>query len=130
MYSIFMEDEMLLMLPGPVPIPERVRAAMARQAINHRGAEFGNAYTDIVRVLKGLFGTTSTPLVLSGSGTAGMEAAVANFGKNRKIVHLVNGKFGERLYTIGQRYGSDVRQLASEWGTPLDLESLKSSLEE
>lgn len=125
-----MEDEMLLMLPGPVPIPERVRAVMARQAINHRGAEFGNAYTDIVRVLKRLFGTTSTPLVLSGSGTAGMEAAVANFGKDRKIVHLVNGKFGERLYTIGQRYGSDVRQLASEWGTPLDLESLKSSLEE
>jgi aspartate aminotransferase-like enzyme len=52
-----MEDELLLMLPGPVPLPERVRAVMARQAINHRGAEFGNAYADIVRVLKGLFGT-------------------------------------------------------------------------
>lgn len=125
-----MEDELLLMLPGPVPLPERVRAVMARQAINHRGAEFGNAYADIVRVLKGLFGTKNNPLVISGSGTAGMEAAVANFGKGRKMAHLINGKFGERMYTIGQRYASEARPIESDWGTPLNLESLKSALED
>lgn len=125
-----MEDELLLMLPGPVPLPERVRAVMARQAINHRGAEFGNAYADIVRVLKGLFGTKNNPLVISGSGTAGMEAAVANFGKGRKMAHLINGKFGERMYTIGQRYASEARPIESEWGTPLSLEGLKSALED
>lgn len=125
-----MKDETLLMLPGPVPIPERVRAAMARQAINHRGAEFGDAYADIVRVLKQLFGTSGTPLVISGSGTAGMEAAVANFGKGLKMAHLINGKFGERMYTIGQRYASESRPIESEWGTPLDLERLTAALEE
>lgn len=124
-----MEDELLLMLPGPVPLPERVRAVMARQAINHRGAEFGNAYADIARVLKVLFGTKNDPLVISGSGTAGMEAAVANFGKGRKMAHLINGKFGERMYSIGQRYASETIPLKSEWGTPLDLEGLKSALE-
>src|SRR5271157_3995074 len=48
--QIHMEKEPLLMLPGPVPMPERVRLAMARQAINHRSAEFGAVYTDCVRV--------------------------------------------------------------------------------
>nr|WP_319539374.1 alanine--glyoxylate aminotransferase family protein [uncultured Methanospirillum sp.] len=123
-----MEDETLLMLPGPVPLPERVRFAMARQAINHRGADFGGAYSDIVRVLKTCFGTDNDLVVISGSGTAGMEAAVSNFGKGRKMAHLINGKFGERLRKIGERYGETV-PIESEWGTPLNLEALKEALE-
>lgn len=123
-----MEDETLLMLPGPVPLPERVRSVMARQAINHRGAEFGGAYSDIARVLKLCFGTANDLVVISGSGTAGMEAAVANFGKGRKMAHLFNGKFGERLWKIGERYGESV-PIESEWGTPLNLDALKAALE-
>jgi len=100
-----MEKESLLMLPGPVPMPERVRFAMSRQAINHRSAEFGAVYADCVRVLKTAFGTINDVVVISGSGTAGMEAAVANFGRDKEIACFVNGKFGERLYKISQRYG-------------------------
>lgn len=124
-----MEDETLLMLPGPVPLPERVRSVMGRQAINHRGAEFGGAYADIVRVLRQCFGTNNDLVVISGSGTAGMEAAVANFGKGKKIAHLINGKFGERLYKIGERYGQSV-PIESDWGTPLDIERMKVALED
>mgnify|MGYP000372888723 CR=1 FL=1 len=123
-----MEKEPLLMLPGPVPIPERVRAVMMRQAINHRGDEFGSIYADCTRVLKTAFGTASDLFVISGSGTAAMEAAVANFGRERKIACLVNGKFGDRLYRISQRYGS-ASLIASEWGTPLDLAALESALD-
>ncbi len=124
-----MEKEPLLMLPGPVPMPERVRAAMMRQAINHRGAEFGEIYADCVRILKPLFGTKNELFVISGSGTASMEAAVGNFGRGKKIACLVNGKFGERLYKIAQRYGT-AREVSSEWGTPLDLAALERELEE
>jgi len=123
-----MEKENLLMLPGPVPMPERVRFAMARQAINHRSAEFGAVYADCVRVLKTAFGTANDVLIISGSGTAGMEAAVANFGRDKDIACFVNGKFGERLYKISQRYGK-AHELKSEWGTPLDLEGLEKQLE-
>jgi len=123
-----MEKETLLMLPGPVPMPERVRFAMARQAINHRSAEFGAVYADCVRVLKTAFGTANDVVIISGSGTAGMEAAVANFGRDKDIACFVNGKFGERLYKISQRYGK-AHELASEWGTPLDLEGLEKQLE-
>ncbi|MFA6332730.1 MAG: alanine--glyoxylate aminotransferase family protein [Methanoregula sp.] len=123
-----MEKESLLMLPGPVPMPERVRFAMARQAINHRSAEFGAVYADCVRVLKTAFGTANDVVIISGSGTAGMEAAVANFGRDKNIACFVNGKFGERLYKISQRYGK-AHELASEWGTPLDLAGLEAQLE-
>jgi len=123
-----MEKESLLMLPGPVPMPERVRFAMSRQAINHRSAEFGAVYADCVRVLKTAFGTTNDVVVISGSGTAGMEAAVANFGRDKEIACFVNGKFGERLYKISQRYGK-AHEIKSEWGTPLDLAALEERLE-
>jgi aspartate aminotransferase-like enzyme len=123
-----MEKELLLMIPGPVPMPERVRYAMMRQAINHRSAEFGAAYADCVRVLKTAFGTTNDLMVISGSGTAGMEAAIANVGKDKEITCLVNGKFGERLYKISQRYGK-AHEIKSEWGTPVNLEALKVQLE-
>ena len=123
-----MEKEPLLMLPGPVPIPERVRFAMSRQAINHRSAEFGAVYADSVRILKSAFGTANDLFVISGSGTAGMEAAVANFCRDKEIACLVNGKFGERLYKISQRYGK-AHEITSDWGTPLNLAALEEKLE-
>lgn len=123
-----MEKELLLMLPGPVPMPERVRYAMMRQAINHRSPEFGAVYADCVRVLKTAFGTTNDLFVISGSGTAGMEAAVANVGKDKQIACITNGKFGERLLKISQRYGQ-AHEIKSEWGTPVNLEGLKAQLE-
>ena len=123
-----MEHEPLLMIPGPVPVPQRVRAAMTRQAINHRGPEFGAAYADCVRILKTLFGTANDLYILSGSGSSAMEAGVANFARDKQIVSLVNGKFGDRFAEIGGRYGS-VTTLESEGGTPLDLERLEQELE-
>ncbi|MDO9034741.1 MAG: alanine--glyoxylate aminotransferase family protein [Methanoregula sp.] len=124
-----MEKELLLMIPGPVPMPERVRYAMMRQAMNHRSAEFGAAYADCVRVLKTAFGTTNDLMIISGSGTAGMEAAISNVGKDKEIACLVNGKFGERMLKISQRYGK-AHEIKSEWGTPLDLAALEGRLEQ
>jgi len=116
------------MLPGPVPIPERVRAAMTRQAINHRGKEFGAIYARCTDILKKTFGTTNDMFIVSGSGTAAMEAAVANFARGHTIASLVNGKFGERLAVIAKRYGTCM-EVASPWGTPLDFAGLEAALD-
>jgi aspartate aminotransferase-like enzyme len=124
-----MENEPLLMIPGPVPVPEQVRMAMMKQAINHRGPAFGAVYAESVRVLKDLFRTGNELFIISGSGTAAMEAAIGNFGRDRKIAALENGKFGERMGKIGQRYG-EVTVIKSDWGTPLDLDGLEKALGE
>ena len=123
-----MYKETLLMMPGPVPMPDSVRAAMLPQAINHRSKQLGGIYADIVRMLKPAFGTKNEILVLSGSGTAGQEAAIGSFAQGKKIASLVNGKFGERLGLISQIYG-ETTMIESEWGHPLNLEALKESLE-
>ncbi|HJJ95601.1 MAG TPA: alanine--glyoxylate aminotransferase family protein [Methanocorpusculum sp.] len=123
-----MYKETLLMMPGPVPMPETVRGAMIAQAFNHRSKQLGACYADIVRMLKPVFGTNNEILVLSGSGTAGQEAAIGSFAQGKKIASLVNGKFGERLGLISQIYG-ETTMIESEWGHPLNLDALKETLE-
>ena len=123
-----MYNQTLLMMPGPVPMAESVRGAMLNQAINHRSKQLGDCYSDIVRILQPVFGTKNEILVLSGSGTAGQEAAIGSFAKGKKVASLVNGKFGERLGLISQIYG-ETTMIESEWGHALNLEALAESLE-
>jgi len=123
-----MQNETLLMMPGPVPVPERVRLAMATQAINHRGSDFSAVYDEITERLRPMFGTKNDIYLLSGSGTAGMEAAIGNFCAKKPVACLVNGKFGDRLCKMSGLYGTPV-ECASEWGTPLPLDQLEAALE-
>ncbi len=123
-----MYNQTLLMMPGPVPMAESVRGAMLSQAINHRSKQLGDCYADIVKTLQPVFGTQNEILVLSGSGTAGQEAAIGSFAKGKKVASLVNGKFGERLGLISQIYG-ETTMIESEWGHALNLEALAESLE-
>lgn len=133
-----MEEE-LLMIPGPVPVLPRVRQAMARPMINHRGDEFAQLITAIVKSLQGIFQTTNDLLVLSGSGTCAMEAALGcllrrprdgGTGEVRCIT-VANGKFGERFKEIAARYSSAaaVTALDFPWGQPIELEQVKAALE-
>lgn len=119
---------MLLMIPGPVQVHERIIRAMCRQMIGHRSAEFGEILRFCAEVMKEVFGTKGDVFFISGSGTAGVEAAIASFSKSAKFVTLENGKFGERLGEIAERY-AQVDRLNFEWGKPIDLEKLKEALE-
>lgn len=119
---------MLLMIPGPVQVHERIIRAMCRQMIGHRSAEFGAIMKFCAEVMKEVFETKGEIFFISGSGTAGIEAAIASFSKIGKFVTLENGKFGERLGEIAERY-AEVERLTFEWGRPIDLEKLKEALE-
>ena len=67
-----------LRLPGPTAVPERVRQATALPVLNHRGAEFKAMLAECQQRLKPIFGTAHDVLIFAGSGTAMMEAALAN----------------------------------------------------
>lgn len=123
-------EDTLLMIPGPVKVPQRVLRAMSKPMISHRSADFEKIYEDCRLRLRDLFDTKNEIVVLSGSGTAGMEAAVGGIiGKGEKVVTITNGKFGERFTELGDRYGTSV-PLDFPWGTPFDLERVKAALEE
>lgn len=119
---------MLLMIPGPIQLHERVIRAMCRQMIGHRSAEFGEILKFCGEAMKEIFGTKNDVYFITGSGTAGVEAGIASFSKVGKFVTLENGKFGERLGEIAERY-AEVERLQFDWGKPIKLDKLKEALE-
>ena len=123
-------EDTLLMMPGPVPVAPRTLRAMAKPMINHRGAGFSEMYDDCREILADVFNTRNDIFVVSGSGSASMEAAIGcTINKDDKVVAIENGKFGERFKDIAGRYG-DVVPLEFEWGAGIDLEVVEEKLSE
>src|SRR3981081_211980 len=96
-----------LRVPGPTPVPELVARAGARPMVNHRGPEFAASMLDVVRGLKPFFGTEQNPLLLTGSGTAGLEAALVNvLSPGDDVLSVTGGVFGDRFAAIAEAFGA------------------------
>jgi aspartate aminotransferase-like enzyme len=118
-----------LRIPGPVAMPEAVRAALANQMINHRGAEFKALLGQVRARLGRVFATENEILCFTCSGTGGLEAAVVNlFSPGDKGLFVVGGAFGERAAAIAQAFGVDVVRLDHAWGTAANPQALREKL--
>jgi aspartate aminotransferase-like enzyme len=119
-----------LLTAGPTPVPERVLLAMARPVLYHRSPVFMECLREVQDSLRWLFQTKQLPLVLAGSGTVGMEAAVANFLRaGDKALVIRGGKFGERWGRICQAFGIECVFLDVEWGKGVDPQAVADALE-
>ena len=125
-----MQDKLTLMIPGPTPVPETVLKAMGRHPIGHRSGEFQATVHRTTEQLKWLHQTSGDVLVITGSGTAAMEAGIINtLSRGDKVLCGDNGKFGERWVKVARAYGLDVDVIKAEWGQPLDPEAFRAALE-
>ena len=125
-----MQDKLTLMIPGPTPVPETVLKAMGRHPIGHRSGEFQAIVRRTTEQLKWLHQTSSDVLVITGSGTAAMEAGIINtLSRGDRVLCGDNGKFGERWVKVARAYGLDVEVIQAEWGQPLDPEAFRAALE-
>jgi aspartate aminotransferase-like enzyme len=116
-----MKDKLMLMIPGPTPVPEAALLALAKHPIGHRTSEFSNILAEVTENLKWLHQTQSDVLTLNVSGTGAVEAGIINFlSPGDRILVGSNGKFGERWVEVGQAYGLNVEEVKVEWGKPLD----------
>ncbi len=119
-----------LRIPGPTPLPERVVRSMNRPMIDHRGAEFAAILAEITAGAKRVFKTRHDLLLLTCSGTGGLESAVANLvSPGDEVVVALSGNFGERFAALAAAYGADVTRLEFEWGQPVDPDDLARVLE-
>src|SRR5215467_3900506 len=119
-----------LRIPGPTPMPERVTRAMARPMVDHRGPEFAAILAEITAGAKRAFKTSSDLILLTSSGTGGLESAVANLvSPGDEVVVALCGNFGERFAGLASAYGADVVRLEFEWGQPVDADDLAHVLE-
>jgi aspartate aminotransferase-like enzyme len=115
-----------LRIPGPTPLPERVVRAMNRPMIDHRGPEFAAILGEITAGAKRVFKTSHDLLLLTCSGTGGLESAVANLiSPGDEVVVALCGNFGERFAALAAAYGADVTRLEFEWGQPVDPADLE-----
>ena len=118
-----------LRIPGPVPMPDSVRAALANQMINHRGSEFKLLLSEVRARLANIFATQSEILCFTASGTGGLEAAIVNlFSPGDHALMVVGGIFGERAATIAQTFGVNVTRLDHSWGSACTPTALRDAL--
>ena len=123
-------NDILLMLPGPTTVHPRVLNAMSQAVVNHRGAKYGEILTETTELMSKVFQTENNSYLLTGSGTAAMEAGIANtVAPGEKMLNVVGGKFGERFMKIAQTHGIDAQELAVEWGTAVTPEAIKEALD-
>ncbi|MFB6082398.1 MAG: alanine--glyoxylate aminotransferase family protein [Halanaeroarchaeum sp.] len=133
-----MREDFLLLNPGPVPITREVREAMSEPMVSHRSAEFEAVYEraqeqlDYVFTRSTLDGSPTTEggtsLILNGTATMAMEAAVANLvDHDSEVVAVVNGKFGRRFKRIADRYAS-VTPVEFDWGDPVDVDAVAEAV--
>ena len=125
-----MDNKLMLMIPGPTPVPEQVLLAMAKHPMGHRSGEFSTMMAEVTENLKWLHQTQNDVLVLAASGTGAMEAAIINFlSAGDKVLVGNNGKFGERWGDLARAYGLDTHEIKAEWGKPLNPDDFKAALE-
>jgi aspartate aminotransferase-like enzyme len=120
-----------LRLPGPTAVPERIRQATALPILNHRGTEFKAILAECQQRLKPIFGTAHDVLLFAGSGTAMMEAALANIlGPGDAVLIVVAGQFGDRFVNIAKALGAAIDTVDVEWGKALDAQRVAERLKQ
>ncbi|MEM9137982.1 MAG: aminotransferase class V-fold PLP-dependent enzyme, partial [Cyanobacteria bacterium P01_F01_bin.42] len=123
--------ERLLLGPGPSNVNPTVLQAMNTPPLGHLDPDFLALMDEIQQLLRYVWHTENRlTYAISGTGTAAMEATVANaIEPGDKVVVGVKGYFGHRLVDMAQRYGGDVATISQEWGKPFALETIKVALE-
>ncbi|WP_318616270.1 alanine--glyoxylate aminotransferase family protein [Sporosarcina sp. YIM B06819] len=115
-----LQDQQFLRIPGPSPIPPSVQRAMSQPMLGHRGKEVSAIVQSIKPGLQQIFGTAQDVVVITGSGTAGLEAAVVNIVKpGDEVLVVVTGAFGDRFTKICNAYNIKAHRLDVEWGQAL-----------
>jgi aspartate aminotransferase-like enzyme len=124
-----MENKLMLMIPGPTPVPENVLLALAKHPMGHRSGEFIQIQADVTENLKWLYQTTNELLLLTASGTGAMEAGIINFfSPGDRVLVLHNGKFGERWVLVSKAFGLDVVEVTAPWGQPINPDDVQAAL--
>src|SRR5439155_4366904 len=121
--SLIPDTDRILLGPGPSLTAPRVMRAMAAPTLSHLDPLMVTLLDDVRERLGRLFKAPegSFAFAVSGTGTSGMETAVANLvAEGARVLVVVTGYFGDRLAQMCERYGATVSRLNIEWGRSCD----------
>jgi alanine-glyoxylate transaminase/serine-glyoxylate transaminase/serine-pyruvate transaminase len=119
-----------LQVPGPTNVPERVRQAMDRAVIDHRGPELPPVTAEVVERIRTVFGAGAAEIaIFPGSGTAAWEASLANtLSPGDKVLGFDMGHFSHMYCECARGLAMDVEELPAEWGRGVPIDALAEAL--
>ena len=131
MMQDFLPPRRLLLGPGPSQVHPRVLHAMAAPLLGHLDPVFLGLMNDIQVLLRRTFATVNPfTIAISGTGSAGMEAAVVNLVEpGDAVVVGINGVFGTRLAILVERCGGKAIRVEAPWGRIIEPEVIASALQ-
>jgi alanine-glyoxylate transaminase/serine-glyoxylate transaminase/serine-pyruvate transaminase len=117
--------------PGPSETHPRVLAALAKPTLGHLDPVYLQTMDAMQQMLREVFRTKNPmTMAISGTGSAGMEAAVVNLVEpGDQVVVCVNGVFGARMVDVAERAGAIVTQVKRPWGEVFTVDDLVPVLE-
>lgn len=120
--SVIQPPKRYLFGPGPSMVHPRVYEALSKPIVGHLDPYFFKIMGEIDQLLKSVYGTKDgVTMVISGTGSAGMEASVANFvEQGKKFAVFANGYFCDRLTEMAKRQGANVVRFEKPWGEIFD----------
>lgn len=120
-----------LRIPGPTTVHPKVGKKMGGPAFNHRGPIFEEIISEVTVKLKKVFHTTEDILILTCSGTGGLEASIVNtLSPKDKVIAVSIGTFGDRFAQIADIYGADVVNISYQYGQAADPDEIKKVLKQ
>ena len=126
----FLPPDVLLLGPGPSPVSQRVRDAIARPTIGHLDPRFIGMMEEQKELLRYAFQTSNALTVpISAPGSAGMEAAFVNLIEpGDKVLVCQNGVFGGRMRENVVRIGATPIMVTDPFGKPVDPGKVEAAL--
>lgn len=120
----------ILLGPGPSNVPEEVSRAMSLPILGHLDPAFLSIMEEVQEMLRAVFMTKNRlTLPVSGTGSAGMEAAFVNIVEpGDSVLVCVNGVFGLRMCDIVERLGGVLHKVEADWGKPIDIQQVRDEL--
>ena len=121
----------LLLGPGPSNAHPEVLKALSLNPIGHLDEAYIELMSDVQKLLRYTWQCNNRiTLPMSGTGSAAMEASIANFIEpGEKILIAKKGYFGDRLVDMASRYNADVSVINKEWGEAFTFEEIKYEIE-
>ena len=120
-----------LQIPGPTNLPERVKRALSRPTIDHRGPDCAKMTLSILERLKEVFQTDGPVIIYPSSGSGAWEAALVNtLSPGDRVLFGSNGQFSSTWQNVAAGVGMTVEELQGDWRCPIDLAALENRLAE
>jgi aspartate aminotransferase-like enzyme len=120
-----------ILIPGPVEVSPEVSSALAKPMMGHRTPDFTSILEECWEGLKEVYQTKNDVAIITGSGTAAMDAAIAStISEGDEVVCVGGGKFGERFAKIVKAYGGKPVEIKVEWGRAADPDDIEAAVSE